>query len=111
MDFKAILDRLTEQLKRLNAGLTTGQKIGIGVTSFLVLVGLLVLVALASRTEWRPVFTRLDPQDSASIVDRLTLDGVPFKLSHEGTTVMVPAEQVHEVRLQLTAPGRAAGGA
>ena len=75
-------------------------------TAVLVLGGLLAL-ALAGRggTQWEPLFTRLDPADAAAIVGQLEEQGVPFQLAEGGQAILVPAEAVDRLRLDLAAQG------
>jgi flagellar M-ring protein FliF len=56
---------------------------------------------LAFHEEYRGLFTDLAQGDAAVIVERLKKDKVPYRLSDGGATIMVPAEQVHEIRLSL----------
>ena len=110
MDLQAILERIKEQAARLSSSLTSGQKLGIEFTALVVMGGLGLLIALAGRTDWRPVFTRLMPEDASAISERLTEDRVPYRLEHDGTAILVLVDRVHEVRLQLTAAGLPKGG-
>jgi flagellar M-ring protein FliF len=57
------------------------------------------------RTEYDVLFSRLSDADAAAIVDRLRQLKIPYHLADDGTTVEVPAPQVHEVRLKLMSDG------
>jgi flagellar M-ring protein FliF len=57
-----------------------------------------------------PLFSRLSPEDAGAIVERLREDRVTYELDAEGTTVLVPEERVHELRLALAADGLPRGG-
>jgi flagellar M-ring protein FliF len=57
-----------------------------------------------------PLFTNLEPDDAARIVARLEATGVPHALSDGGSTILVPEEQVHPVRLSLASEGLPSGG-
>src|SRR5579884_199543 len=61
---------------------------------------------LASQgPEYAPVFSRLDDRDAAAIVAKLKEAKVPYRLDDGGATILVPATQVHEIRLQLAGEG------
>ncbi len=62
---------------------------------------LLWLVLVQFRDDYGVLFTDLSESDAAAIVKQLKKDKVPYRLSNNGTTVQVPAEQVHDVRLTL----------
>lgn len=56
------------------------------------------------------LFSNLDPRDSAEIVTRLDAMKVPYSLEGEGTTILVPGEQVLKLRMQFATDGLPAGG-
>lgn len=58
---------------------------------------------IAFHEEYRVLFSDLAQGDAAAIVERLKKDKVAYRLSNGGSTVSVPAEQVHEIRLGLMA--------
>ncbi len=51
------------------------------------------------------LYANLSEQDAAAIVDNLKAQKVPYELSNEGKTIRVPAEKVHELRLQMASEG------
>lgn len=53
------------------------------------------------REEYGVLFTDLSEQDAAAIVKQLKKEKVAYRLADNGTTVQVPATQVHDVRLTL----------
>lgn len=67
--------------------------VGLGLVLWLVLFQL--------REDYGVLFTDLSEPDAAAIVKQLKKDKVPYRLANNGTTVQVPAEQVHDVRLTL----------
>lgn len=74
------------------------------------LTGGLVWWASDRGPSMAPLFARLSEEDAAAIVERLGEDHVPFVLEGEGTTILVPEDQVHELRLALAADGLPRGG-
>jgi flagellar M-ring protein FliF len=74
--------------------------------------GVLLIVALGSwaavvalRPQYDVLFARLTDADAASIVDQLKRQKLPYRLADNGSTIEVPAEQVHETRLHLMSTG------
>src|SRR5215471_6667677 len=57
-----------------------------------------------------PLFTDLSLQDSAAVVRDLERQGIPFELKHDGTTVLVPKDQVPRIRMRLAETGLPHGG-
>ncbi len=102
--------RARQQLNALGANLTRGQKLVIGTTALAVLVGLLAVVGVASHQDWRPVFTRLEPNDAAAITASLDAERIPYRLEAGGSAIMVPSEMQDRVRLRLASQGLPKGG-
>src|SRR5262245_5281457 len=70
--------------------------VGIGSTA--------VVLALAwwvQRPLYRPLFTNLSESDAAAIVEALKAEKVPFELEDGGRAVLVPGEQLYELRLAM----------
>ena len=104
---------MTSTVARLRAtwaGFTAGQKtVTILVTAGL-LVGALLLTRWAGTPSYSPLFNNLQPTDASAIVDKLSADGVPYQLADGGTTILVPQEQVYDLRLKMSGQGLPAGG-
>jgi flagellar M-ring protein FliF len=60
---------------------------------------------VALRPQYEVLFARLSDADAASIVDQLKRQKLPYRLADNGATIEVPAEQVHETRLNLMSAG------
>jgi len=90
-------------------GFTTGQK---AITA-LAIVGLIAggyfFTTWASQPSYTVLFAGLSTQDAAKVVDKLTSDGVPYKLSNGGTTIEVPQSKVYAERLALSSAGTIGG--
>lgn len=81
--------------------------------SLLVLIGgviasLILLVSWAQKTNYQILYTNVSDVDSGLIIQKLTELKVPYNV--EGGGIQVPAEKVHELRLQLAAQGLPQGG-
>jgi len=76
------------------------------------LIALIVAVALWSRQpDYRVLYSNLEERDGGAIVAALNQMNVPYKFADNGGALMVPAERVHETRLQLASQGLPRGGA
>lgn len=90
------------------------QKIGYLIT-LAALIAVLGGMWMWSRTaEYRVLFSNLSDRDGGSVVAALSQMNVPFRFSEVGGAIMVPAHQLHEVRMKLAAQdlprGTASGG-
>lgn len=99
----SLLDRLRQRLG--NNGLV--------VLLFAGAASLALVIALfmwASSPEYRVLYSNLSEADGGSIITELDSRGVPYRFSNNGQAILVPADQVHPLRLQLAEQGLPAGG-
>ena len=77
----------------------------------IVAAAVLVAASLAGFTHWnrerdfRPLYTNLAAEDAGVLIQKLRESGTEYRLSENGTTVLVPSARVSEVRLQLASAG------
>ncbi len=102
------MDRLREylnQLKEIWDNLNTRGKIITGTVAGAVLFGLLFLVFRSPARNYQPLFQQLTPEDASAIVEELETRDVNYQLAEDGQTIMVPADDVHRMRLEMAAEG------
>lgn len=79
------------------------------------LLAVLALMFSSARdADYRVLFPNLTDKDGGAVIERLTQMNVPYRFSEGGSTIMVPAGRVHELRMKLASgglPSGAAGGA
>jgi len=75
----------------------------------ILLAGAIVAVASASyyatRVSYVPLFTGLDPNQAHTIVESLGQQNVPYQLGAGGTSILVPEERLHELRIMVAGEG------
>ncbi|KNZ70888.1 flagellar M-ring protein FliF [Thermincola ferriacetica] len=102
------------QLKTKIVGLwnnmTRNQKIVIIVSALFLVGTLAVLVRGATRPDYAPLFTQLDPQDAGKTVEWLKENKIPYQLADGGTTILVPSKDVDQTRISLSSEGYPTGG-
>jgi len=96
---------LQQSLRNFWQQLSTVQRIGLLAGVGAVLGIGIWLLSLAFRPEMRVLFSGLEPQDAAAIVEKLKESGVPYELADDGRTIKVPAAQLYDTRLRLAAQG------
>ncbi len=76
---------------------------------------LMVVLALmfggARDADFRMLFPNLTDKDGGAVIERLTQMNVPYRFAEGGSTIMVPAARVHELRMKLASAGLPSGGA
>ncbi len=69
-------------------------------------IALLAIVALWFRgPDYKVLFSNLQDRDGGAIISALAQMNVPYQLTENGSAILVPAESVHETRLQLAQQG------
>lgn len=99
------------RLAELTARFPVLQKIGnvsrsVQLGALAAAIALLAIVALWFRgPEYKVLFSNLQDRDGGAIISSLAQMNVPYQLTENGTAILVPADRVHETRLQLAQQG------
>jgi flagellar M-ring protein FliF len=86
--------------------------LGLNVRPLLLLLGVALAVAAGVTVvlwwrgpNWSLLYGNLSDSDSSSVVQALQTGGIEYKLDNNSGAIMVPAERVHDARLQLASQG------
>ncbi|CAB3772462.1 flagellar basal-body MS-ring/collar protein FliF [Paraburkholderia solisilvae] len=63
------------------------------------------LVMWSRAPDYKVLYSNLSDRDGGAIVAALQQANIPYKLSEGGGAIMVPADQVHEMRMRLAQQG------
>lgn len=96
-----LLGRLQATLREFTVAQRTLGIIGVAV----LLLGALALSSWLARPTYSPLFADLSGSDASAIVDHLESAGVPYELTDGGRTILVPADRLYEMRLEVAAAG------
>ena len=84
----------------------------------LTVVGVVILTAVclgamvyfSNQIDYGVLFSNLNSDDAAAMTAKLKEKKVPFQLSPDGRTILVPTDKVSELRLEMAASGLPHGG-
>ncbi|MEW5723193.1 MAG: flagellar basal-body MS-ring/collar protein FliF [Thermodesulfobacteriota bacterium] len=76
-----------------------------------VLAGFIYVMILINETPYAVLYSGLSQEDAGAMVAKLNEAKTPYRLEQNGTTILVPAEKVQELRLTLATEGLPTGGA
>jgi flagellar M-ring protein FliF len=93
-EFMASLSNLSTPKKTMAVGL-----VGVAVTGFV------FLVLALQKPSYILLYSGLGAEDASAIVEELKKENVPFQLSADGGSVMIPADKVYELRMILAGKG------
>ena len=82
----------------------------IAAVAFLSAVAFAILIFVANRTDYRPLFTNLTSEDAGEIVKKLKDAKTPYQITADGKGILVPSDKVYELRLTLASEGIPQGG-
>jgi flagellar M-ring protein FliF len=101
-------DRLPLPLRRAAgtfSSFTPGQK-AVTITAVLaLLIGGYFFATWAAKPAYGTLFSNLSSKDASAIVESLQKTGTAYELANGGQTIMVPQDQVYDLRLQLSGEG------
>ncbi|TXG00369.1 flagellar basal-body MS-ring/collar protein FliF [Massilia arenae] len=89
---------------------TMGKRVAIGGGIALILALMIAVWMWSQAPEYRVLFSNYSDRDGGAITASLDQMGVQYKFSEGGTAILVPAEQIHDLRLKLAAQGLPKGG-
>ncbi|MBV6273189.1 flagellar M-ring protein FliF [Alcaligenaceae bacterium CGII-47] len=74
-------------------------------------VALVVVLSMWAREpNYQTLFSNVEGRDGGAIVSALTQRNIPYKFADNGASILVPADQVYALRLQLAEQGLPRGG-
>jgi flagellar M-ring protein FliF len=85
-------------------------KVALAVGITVILIATAGVAWWAMRTEYSVLFSRLSEADAAGIVAELKKQKVDYQLADGGTTIRVPSQRVHDIRLALMSSGTPLAG-
>ncbi len=104
-DFKLI----GEKLKDVWGNFSLTQRMIISGVAVLTIVGFIFLTVWANKPTYQMLYANLSHEDASRVVQSLQKDNVPYELANNGTSIMVPQEQVYDLRIKIAGEGNLVG--
>lgn len=90
--------------------LPPAKKIAVASIASATLMGIALLIIWTNRIDYQPLYFNLSMEDAGMVVEELKDQKIPFRLSANGKTVMVPSDRVYDLRLDMASRGIPSGG-
>ncbi|RIX51829.1 flagellar M-ring protein FliF [Paenibacillus nanensis] len=100
----------SERLKLFWGQMGKKQKIWLGASISGLLLTIILLTIVFTRTEYELAFQNLDATDSAAVMSYLDGNGIPYKLGAGGTSIMVPSAVASKVKVDVGSQGLVQNG-
>lgn len=105
-------DRLSKTMTRAQSAwssINPFQRVMLGLVIVALLGGGFAFTKWVSQPTYAPLYSNLATTDASAIVEELNASGGKYTLADGGATVMVPKDQVYNLRLQMSGKGLPAG--
>lgn len=76
-----------------------------GVLALALVIAMGSIFYYSTRVDYVPLFSGLDPKQASSIVESLKQEKVAYQLTDGGTSVLVPKEQLYELKIRIAGEG------
>jgi flagellar M-ring protein FliF len=104
------MDNFLKQLSTFFQGMTLRQKALLAGTTIIVGGFVWLFVRLIGGGDYKPLFVGLSPADVQSLGQRLSMQNISYELSTDGTSVLVPADQLDKARVGVASQGPLSSG-
>lgn len=94
-----------QQLKKLFQELSPAKKVTLFSLTAGTLAGLFFLMTWTEKMDYRYLYSNIDPEDAGEILAELKDRKIPYQISGNGKSIMIPKDQVHEIRMDLASKG------
>lgn len=99
-----------EKLAAIWAELGINQKVSVILASFLLLGGTIGVILWSKRSHMQLLYGRLEGNDVSEVLAVLESKGVPYEMGAGGSSILVPGDHVHELRMELATKGVPSSG-
>lgn len=100
---------LTSQFQKAFQSMTATQKVMVGAILAITVLALAGLGIWSNQESMSTLATNLAPSDANAIVEQLKKQNIPYDLSSDQRTVLVPEKRVGELRLNMAGQGLLTG--
>ncbi|MGH7972902.1 MAG: flagellar basal-body MS-ring/collar protein FliF, partial [Limisphaerales bacterium] len=99
------LSKLGAQLRDIWLQLGVAQRVSVISATLVLLVGMGGLAFWSSRPDYSLLYGRLSDSEAAKVIAALDDAKIPYKVGSGGGAILVPADKVHLMRMQLASKG------
>ena len=104
------MDKLQKQVMAFLRGLTPTQVALLVGSTILVGLTIWIFIRLLGGADYKPLYTGLAQGDAQSLAQELSSQNINFQISSDGTTVLVPSDQIDKARLDVASRGPLSSG-
>ncbi len=98
------------QFKALLKSLGPGKRIAFLSLIAGTVIGLVFLMTWTEKPDFRYLYSNLDMADASAIIEKLKEQKIEYQIASNGSTILVPEDKMHEIRLEMASYGLPQGG-
>jgi len=93
------------QFNTLWGRLNSSERLILSASVLIILVALVVWISVARYPSYALLYGNLDPTDAGEVISQLQTSNIEYKIKDGGKSILVPADNVDELRISLAADG------
>ncbi len=97
--------QILSQLKATFSNLSRGKQVTLVTLILGSFAGFIFLMSWSGKSEFHPLFTKLNPEDAGIILTKLKEQKIEYRIASNGTTILIPQEHIYETRMNLASEG------
>jgi flagellar M-ring protein FliF len=97
--------RIGNQLQEIWKQLGASQRVSVVLASIVLLCGVVGVAWWSGRADYSLLYGKLSDSEAAKVIAALDDAKVPYKIGGGGSSILVPSEKVHVMRMQLAGKG------
>jgi flagellar M-ring protein FliF len=101
---------ISDQILQFFGSPAKGRNLLIAAVLLLSVIGFGSLIFWNNQPDYQVLFSSLSQEDGGEMLAKLKEKKIPYQLTNNGTTILVPRDQVYDTRLTLAAEGLPKGG-
>ena len=74
------------------------------------IMGFIFIMTWSGQQDYQYLYSNLSPDDAGEVLTMLKEQKIPYQLTANGTSIMIPREKVYETRLEMASQGLPRGG-
>jgi flagellar M-ring protein FliF len=98
------------QLKALLKSISPGKRVAFLSLIAGTIIGFVFLMTWTEKPDFSYLYSNLDPEDASAIIEKLKEQKIEYQIASNGSSILVPEEKVHELRLEMASQGLPQGG-
>jgi flagellar M-ring protein FliF len=99
------VSQVGSQLAGIWQQLGINQRISVVMATGVLILGLFGVAYWSSRADYSLLYGKLDDAEASKVIAALDEAKVPYKVGGGGSSIMVPADKVYQVRMQMAGKG------